>query len=64
MELDDRSTAIRFLIRDRDTKFSRPFDAVVRSAGARVILTPVRAPNANAYADRVIEPRPSALTGH
>ena len=55
MELDDRSTAIRFLIRDRDTKFTRAFDEVVRSAGARVILTPVRAPNANAYAERVIE---------
>ena len=55
MELDDRSTAIRFLIRDRDTKFSRPFDDVVRSAGARVILTPIQAPNGNAYAERVIE---------
>jgi putative transposase len=55
LDLDDRSTAIRFLIRDRDTKFSRSFDAVVRSEGARVILTPIRAPNANAYAERVIE---------
>ncbi len=55
MELDDRSTAIRFLIRDRDTKFSRSFDEIIRSEGARVILTPVRAPNANAYAERVIE---------
>ncbi|MBA2443754.1 MAG: transposase, partial [Nocardioidaceae bacterium] len=54
LDLDDRSTAIRFLIRDRDTKFSRPFDAVIRSEGARVILTPIRAPNANAYAERVI----------
>ncbi len=55
MDLDDRSTAIWFLIRDRDTKFSRPFDEVVRSEGARVILTPIGAPNANAYAERVIE---------
>ncbi len=54
LDLDDRSTAIRFLIRDRDTKFSRSFDAVVRSEGATVILTPIRAPNANAYAERVI----------
>jgi putative transposase len=55
MDLDDRSTAIRFLIRDRDSKFSRSFDEVVRSEGARVILTPIQAPNANAYAERVIE---------
>ena len=54
LDLDDRSTAIRFLIHDRDTKFSRAFDEVVRSEGARVMLTPIRAPNANAYAERVI----------
>ena len=54
MELDDRPTAIRFLIRDRDTKFVGPFDGVFRSEGAKVILTPIRAPNANAYAERVI----------
>jgi transposase InsO family protein len=55
MALDDRSPAIRFLIRDRDTKFSRSFDTVLRSEGMRVIRTPFRAPNANAYAERVIE---------
>ncbi len=55
MDLDDRRTPVRFLIRDRDTKFSRAFDDVLRSEGARVILTPIRAPNANAYAERVIE---------
>ena len=48
-------TAIRFLIHDRDTKFVGPFDEVFRSEGAKVILTPIRAPNANAYAERVIE---------
>ena len=42
-------------MRDRDTKFSRSFDAVVRSEGVRVILTPIQAPNPNAYAERVIE---------
>jgi hypothetical protein len=55
MKPDDRPTAIRFLIRDRDTKFVRPFDEVFLSEGARVIQTPVRAPNGNAYAERVIE---------
>src|SRR5665811_68888 len=55
MNLDDRSPAIRFLIRDRDSKYSRPFDAVLRSEGMQVIRTPFRAPNANAHAERVIE---------
>jgi putative transposase len=55
MDLDGSSPAIRFLIRDRDAKFSGPFDTVFRSQGMRVIRTPVRAPNANAYAERVIK---------
>jgi putative transposase len=38
MNLDGRSPAIRFLIRDRDTKFSRSFDTVLRSEGMRVSL--------------------------
>ncbi len=54
MELEDRSRSVRFLIRDRDSKFSSSFDEVFRSDGTRLILTPIRAPNANAYAERVI----------
>ena len=50
--LDDQRTAWRFLIRDRDSKFTRAFDDVWRSTGAEVICTPVRAPNANAVAER------------
>ena len=53
--LDARTSPVRFLIRDHDAKFSRSFDAVVRSEGARVIVTPIQAPNANAHAERVIE---------
>jgi hypothetical protein len=50
--LDDQATAFKFLIRDRDTKFSKAFDDVWRSTGAEIIRTPVRAPNANAVAER------------
>jgi putative transposase len=55
MNLDDRASPVRFFIRDRDTKFSGPFDTVLRSEGMRVIRTPIQAPNANAHAERVIE---------
>ena len=55
IDLDGHSPAIRFVIRDRDAKFCRPFDTVLRAEGMRVIRTPIRAPNANAYAERVIE---------
>jgi putative transposase len=49
---DERERVVRHLIRDRDTKFMRSFDDVWRSIGAHVLRTPVRAPNANAYAER------------
>jgi putative transposase len=42
----------RFVIHDRDSKFSHAFDEVFRSEGMKVIRTPVKAPNANAYAER------------
>jgi putative transposase len=50
----DQAAVWRFLIRDRDAKFTRAFDDVWRSTGAEVICTPVRAPNANAVAERWI----------
>ena len=50
--LGERGRRVRFVLRDRDTKFCRSFDDVFRSEGAEVLLTPVQAPNANAYAER------------
>jgi len=52
--LAERSTPVRFLIRDRDSKFTRDFDTVFRSEGVEIVRTPVRAPKANAIAERFV----------
>ncbi len=52
MGLDDEGVRARFLIRDRDSKFTHAFDEVFRSEGIRVIRAPVRAPRARAHAER------------
>jgi putative transposase len=53
-DLSDCEPPLRFLLRDRDLKFTATFDTVFRSEGIHVIRTPVRAPNANAYIERWI----------
>jgi putative transposase len=52
MDLDTRGRRPRFVIHDRDAKFSRAFDAVFHGEGIRVIPTPTQAPNANAHIER------------
>ncbi len=54
MTLEDRADVVKFVIRDRDAKFTAAFDAVFTAIGVRIIRTPVRAPRANAIAERWI----------
>jgi putative transposase len=54
MDLNDRGGSIRFLLRDHDAKFTRGFDDVFGSEGGQVLRTPIRAPKANAHAERWI----------
>jgi transposase InsO family protein len=54
MDLEDAGQAFRFLMRDHDGKFGRVFDTVFTGAGVQIVLTPVRAPRANAIAERFV----------
>ncbi len=54
-DLGDRGVSVKLLLRDRDARFTRSFDDVFRSEGGQVLRTPIRAPKANAHAERWVQ---------
>lgn len=64
MDFGERDDGLKFLIRDRDVKYTDRFDAVFTATGMRIIRTPVQAPRANAICERwIADITPACLLG-
>jgi putative transposase len=63
-DLADERIDVKFVVRDRDTKYVTAFDEVFRSEGAQFLMTPFRTPNANAYAERFVRTVRSECLDH
>lgn len=62
MDLEERATQFRFLVRDRAGQFTDAFDAVLSDAGIEMVKIPPRSPRANAYAERWVRTVRSEVT--
>jgi hypothetical protein len=62
MDLDDRATTFRFLVRDRAGQFTASFDAVLAGAGINTVKIPPRSPRANCLAERFVLTARTELT--
>jgi transposase InsO family protein len=54
MDLADRIGTVKFLLRDRDSRFTTAFDAVFVAEGIRIVRSPPQAPRANAICERMV----------